>query len=166
MTPPIYNSLKNKKLKKLSGEEISYNEFIKLVKEMKNLGLNLYIGTDSQEFPNSTVMVTCIVFHKTGLNRSAIIYFKDKVKNNFFHSLRDRMFAEAMISLQAAMEISEFYSDDIEIHLDVGSNEKLSKTFKFKNELERLVLAQGYRCEVKPNSWASSFVADRFTKSE
>jgi predicted RNase H-related nuclease YkuK (DUF458 family) len=76
------------------------------------------------------------------------------------------MTMEAFQSVQVALEMSDLYNGDIEVHLDIGSNEKKSKTFLFKNELEQLVMSQGYKCEVKPNSWASSTIADRLSKVE
>lgn len=166
MIPPSYKSLSEKKIRKFYGEEISYNDFIKLAKDLENDGLNLYIGTDSQEFYDTVTVVTCIAFYKSGIPKSSIFYFKDRVSRKSFPNLRSRMTMEAFQSVQVAMEMGEIYSGEIEVHLDIGYSEKRSKTFLFKKELEQLVESQGYKCETKPNSWASSTLADRLTKSE
>lgn len=158
--------MSEKKIRKFYGEEISYNDFIKLAKDLENDGLNLYIGTDSQEFYDTVTVVTCIAFYKSGIPKSSIFYFKDRVSRKSFPNLRSRMTMEAFQSVQVAMEMGEIYSGEIEVHLDIGYSEKRSKTFLFKKELEQLVESQGYKCETKPNSWASSTLADRLTKSE
>ncbi len=133
---------------------------------MEDDKLNLYIGTDSQEFSKDITIVTCIAFHKSDGPKSSIFYFKDKVSRKYCKNLKTRMTMEAFQSVQVALEMSDLYNGDIEVHLDIGSNEKKSKTFLFKNELEQLVMSQGYKCEVKPNSWASSTIADRLSKVE
>lgn len=166
MVTPSYKSLLDRRLRKFHGEEVSYNEFVKLAKEMELDGLNLYIGTDSQEFFETVTVVTCIAFYKSGIQKSSIFYFKDRIDRTSVPNLKSRMTMEAFQSIQVAMEMSDIYSGEIEVHLDIGYNEKKSKTFLFKNELEQLVQSQGYKCEVKPNSWASSTLADRLTKSE
>jgi len=166
MTPLSCASLSEKKLRKFHGEEISYSDFVKLTKELENEGLNLYIGTDSQEFYETVTVVTCIAFYKAGVSKSSIFYFKDRIPKKSVPNLKSRMTMEAFQSVNIAMEMGEIYSGEIEVHLDIGSSEKRSKTFLFKNELEQLVQSQGYKCEVKPNSWASSTIADKLTKSK
>lgn len=163
---PYYKSLSDKKIKKFSGEDISFNDFLKLVKDLEKYELNLYIGTDSQEYDETVTVATCIAFYKSGAEKSYIFYFRDRLPRSIFPNLKSRMTMEAFQSVQVAMELGEFYSGNIELHLDIGSNEKRSKTFLFKNELEQLVTSQGYKCEVKPNSWASSTLADKFSKSK
>lgn len=166
MIPPSYISLSEKTLRRFRGEEISYNEFIKLAKDLENDGLNLYIGTDSQEFYDTVTVVTCIAFYAPGIPKSSIFYFKDRIPRKSVPNLKSRMTMEAFQSVQVAMEMGEIYSGEIEVHLDIGYSEKRSKTFLFRKELEQLVESQGYRCEIKPNSWASSTIADKLTKSE
>jgi len=153
-------------LNKFNGENISFIDFIKLVKELEKEELTLYIGTDSQEFNKTITIATCIVFYKNDGPKSSIFYFRDRVSRKYYKNLKTRMTMEAFQSVQVALEMSEIYSGNIEVHLDIGSNEKRSKTFLFKNELEQIVMSQGYKCEVKPNSWASSTIADRLSKVE
>jgi predicted RNase H-related nuclease YkuK (DUF458 family) len=166
MIPPSYKPLSEKKLRKFYGDEISYNDFVKLAKDLESEGLNLYIGTDSQEFNKTITVVTCIAFYKNGIPKSSIFYFKDRISRKSMPNLKARMTMEAFQSVQVAMEMGEIYSGEIEVHLDIGYSEKRSKTFLFKKELEQLVESQGYKCETKPNSWASSTIADRLSKVE
>jgi len=61
------------------------------------------------------------------------------------------------------MEIEHLIDNNLEVHLDVGNTIK-SKTSAYEKELQALVRGQGYICAIKPNSWASSSVADKAAK--
>ncbi len=164
MVTPEYKRISERVLKKLNNDIVPYNDFLKLVNEYKEKKLGLYIGTDSQEVSKEVNVITCLIFYSPGKNMSSIFYFKEKLKKKALPTLRSRMTFEAMQSIQTAHDISELYGNDIEIHLDIGNDEKVSKSSLFKKDLESMVLAQGYRCQVKPGSWASSAVADRLTR--
>ena len=77
------------------------------------------------------------------------------------------MSAEAYNSLEMAWWIKEKLPEEgyPEVHLDIGSDPIRCATFKFKKELTSIVKSQGFCCKVKPESWASSGVADWFTKT-
>lgn len=164
MISPEYKRISERILKKLNNDIVPYSDFLKLVNEYKEKKLGLYIGTDSQQLANEINIITCLVFYSPGKNMSSIFYFKEKVKKKSLPTLKSRMTFEAMQSINVAHDISEVYGSDIEIHLDIGNEKKITKSSFFKDELENLVLGQGYRCEVKPRSWASSAVADRLTR--
>jgi predicted RNase H-related nuclease YkuK (DUF458 family) len=164
MITPEYKRISERTLKKLNNDIVPYSDFLKLVSEYKEKGLGLYIGTDSQESAQEVAVVTCLVFYSPGKNMSSIFYFREKFKKKALPTLRSRMTYEAMQSIQAAHDISEIYSGNIEIHLDIGTDDKVSKSSLFRKDLVNMVLAQGYGCQVKPDSWASSTVADRLTR--
>jgi predicted RNase H-related nuclease YkuK (DUF458 family) len=73
------------------------------------------------------------------------------------------MLLEANRSLEIAMELDQYTKRKIEVHLDVGDTIK-SKTSAYEQELQSLIISQGYNCEIKPRSWASSSVADKVTR--
>jgi len=74
------------------------------------------------------------------------------------------MLLEAYRSIELAMELEPMVKGKLEVHLDVGDTIR-SKTSAYEQELQALVISQGYSCEIKPNSWASSAVADRVVKT-
>ena len=49
----------------------------------------------------------------------------------------------------------------LSIHMDIGKN---GPTSKYIQELEGWVKATGYDCEIKPNSYAASTIADKYSK--
>jgi predicted RNase H-related nuclease YkuK (DUF458 family) len=71
---------------------------------------------------------------------------------------------EVFLSIEAANDIDEMISRKAEVHVDIGSEERVSKTSKFCKEFIGIVNASGFICKIKPESWAS-YIADKFTKS-
>ena len=77
------------------------------------------------------------------------------------------MAEEARLSVDLAIDLNSKYQIPlhmIEIHLDVSPLDKGSKTSIFSDALKGYVRGAGFRCEIKPNAWASQSVADRHSK--
>lgn len=157
--------LKNSIIRTFNNSEVEYPQFIKDLKELNNMGLDLYVGTDSQVLKDKICIATCICFYKPGISTSKIFYIKNRLKKDRYPTLRSRMLLEAYRSLEVALELDSLVSGKLTVHLDVGADLKRNKTAKFNKELKILVESQGFGCEIKPNSWASSSIADRYTKS-
>lgn len=157
--------LKEGTIRTFENVEISYEDFTKIMRSLDDEGLDVYIGTDSQVIKNKICIATCICFYKKGITKNRIFYIKKRVSTERYPTLRARMLFEAYTSLEAALDVDPFFKGDLTVHLDVGSDFKINKTAKFSKELQMLVESQGFGCEIKPNSWASSSVADRYTKS-
>lgn len=148
-------------------EPYSKDEFINILKEYDSLGYKVYIGTDSNIICDEILIATAICFHKSDSDSSSsgkIFYIKESVSRKSYPNLRTRMLLEAYRSIELAMEIESVFSGKLEVHLDVGDTIK-SKTSAYEKELQALVRGQGYTCEIKPYSWASSGVADRVVRS-
>jgi len=157
--------LKDGVIRTFENVEISYEDFIKTMESLDQEGLDVYIGTDSQVIKNKISIATCICFYKQGIAKNRVFYIKKRVSKKRYPTLRARMLFEAYTSLEAALEVDPFFKGDLTVHLDVGSDFKINKTAKFSKELRMLVESQGFGCEIKPNSWASSSVADKYTKT-
>lgn len=156
--------LSNYLIKRADHSLISYEEFVAELKRLESDGLDLYIGTDSQLIKTELSIATCLCFYKAGRKESRIFYIKELVDANLFSSLRSKILKETLKSIEIAIDLDYLFNNNITLHLDVGSDSKRSKTAKFENELQILVKAQGFGCEIKPNSWASSSIADRISK--
>lgn len=128
----------------------------------------IMIGTDSQASYNSTIFVTAIVVHR--IDKGGI-YFYEKTKENKTYSLADRIWKEAICSLDIANELLEeikklsdkndIIIPDFEIHLDVGQN---GKTKTLASSIVGVIKSYGFEAKIKPDSYASSTVADKYTK--
>lgn len=124
----------------------------------------LVVGTDSQPHNGSGVdFVTAIVIHRLGTGG---IYFWKRTVNKKHYVLRDRMYEEATMSLAMAETVlTLLHRDgitkyDVEIHVDIG---KFGDTHEMINEIVGMVRGSGYRVKIKPESYAASKVADRYT---
>lgn len=157
--------LQENTIRDMHQKVIPYEDFINKIKDLKKEGLDLYIGTDSQVLGKKISVVTCICLYKNGVAKSKIFYIKEKLSTERYATLRSRMILEAYRSLEVALEMDQLVGGKLTVHLDIGSDIAKSQTAKFQNELQFLFKSQGFGCEIKPNSWASSSIADRFTKS-
>jgi predicted RNase H-related nuclease YkuK (DUF458 family) len=122
------------------------------------------VGTDSQPHNGSGVdFVTAIVIHRLGTGG---IYFWKRVVNKKTYVLRTRMYEEATMSLEMAETVlALLHRDgitkyDVEIHVDIG---KFGDTHDMINEITGMIRGSGYRVKIKPESYAASKVADRYT---
>jgi predicted RNase H-related nuclease YkuK (DUF458 family) len=157
--------LKEGIIRTFNDAEISYEEFVETMKSLDEDGLDVYIGTDSQVIKNKICIATCICFYKRGVTKNKVFYIKKRVPEKRYPTLRARMLFEAYTSLEAALEVDPYIKGGLTVHLDIGSDFRKNKTAKFSKELQILVKSQGFGCEIKPNSWASSSLADKYTKS-
>ena len=157
--------LRDNTIRTFENEEISYEDFILNVKELDKDGLDVYIGTDSQVIKNKICIVTCVCFYKREVPKNRIFYMKKRIPEKKYPTLRSRMLFEAYSSLEVALELDSYISGSLTVHLDIGSDMKKNKTAKFCKELQILVKSQGFGCEIKPHSWASTSIADKYTKS-
>lgn len=122
----------------------------------------LIIGTDSLAGSGGVVdYITAIVVHRVG---SGGIYFWQRRIGEHIHTLRDRIYREALISLEVAEslveaeESLELMRGNVEIHVDVGQN---GPTREMIAEIAGLVTGQGYLVRTKPEAYAATKVADR-----
>ncbi len=124
----------------------------------------LVVGTDSQPHNGSGVdFVTAIVVHRKG---SGGIYFWRRIVNKKIYVLRQRMYEEATMSLEMAETVlALLHKDgitkyDVEIHVDIG---KYGDTREMIQEIVGMIRGSGYIVKTKPESYAASKVADRYT---
>lgn len=124
----------------------------------------LIVGSDSLPGNDGHVyLVSAIVLHRVG---NGGIYFWRRKLTHKLHTLRDRMYAEALASiglaqqLEAIPELKPLLRNHIEIHVDVGED---GPTREMIQELVGMIVAHGYQARTKPESFAASKVADRHT---
>lgn len=123
----------------------------------------MVIGTDSLLKKGiGTDFVIALIIHRVGAGG---IYFWRRIVDKKEYFLRDRMYQEAMYSLQTASEFMELFKSDrlncdMEIHVDIGSK---GETRELIAEIVGMVRASGFTVKTKPDSFGASKVADRHT---
>ena len=128
------------------------------------LEYELIIGTDSMPQAGAEAeFVSAIIVHRK--NRGGI-YFWSKRHQTKLHTLRERIFQEALFSLKLAeqliqkLKILNVSDYNLTIHVDVGPN---GKTSPMVHEIVGMIKGSGFAVKTKPDSYGASSVADRHT---
>ena len=126
----------------------------------------IVIGTDSHQHVK-TDFVTAIVIHRVGAG-GRYFWVREQVKN--VHSLRERIYSEALRSLEAARTMAEAvyvmfkeeegYQFNMEIHVDIGERGETREMIK---EVVGMIRGSGYEVKTKPMAYGAFVVADRHT---
>lgn len=131
---------------------------------------NIIIGTDSQNHSQTKIVnVICITCQGHGG-----IFFYEITKEPLIKDVRQKLHVETNESLMTATKLVELLEGNnlyeemyltcpISIHVDAGNSEK-GKTKDLIPEIVGWVKACGYQCEIKPNSFCASSIADKISK--
>jgi len=152
-------------------------EIIRFMKADPKRRYKVMIGTDSERLADGRAdFVTAIAVHRVGNGGR---YFWRRLELGKFHTLRDRIIREVLISLDFGKEIlgelqkrsqaqslgsptslgkSDFPEWDFEIHADVGEN---GPTKAMIQEIVGMIRANNFEAVTKPGSYTASSVADR-----
>jgi len=130
----------------------------------KKARYEIIIGTDSQKIAKESYDFVCaLVIHRVGAG--AIYFWQRKIIQRKM-SLKERIYTEATMSLAVSENFVEFFKSngisryDIQIHVDIG---KKGETRDLINEVVGMIRGSGYEVKIKPESYAASKVADRYT---
>lgn len=132
--------------------------------------MEITIGTDSQNRMGYTKIVSVISIICRG--RGGIFFHQVEYTKSIL-DIRKKLEEETNRSLAVAQELMEFLQTKkfqkiyancpISIHIDAG-NAPEGKTKTLVQSLVGWVHGMGYDCEIKPNSYAASSIADRISK--
>lgn len=165
----------NELLNSITHGEIKINESITLIKnfleEKPDAEYSLVIGTDSHEKTTNgdskTInLVTAVLVHRKGYGGK---YFWRRKNMSDIHSLREKIYAETLESLNFALFFvpllrkvlngdSPFYN--LEIHIDVGEHGDTRDMIK---EVVGMVTGNGFVAKTKPYAYGATYVADKHT---
>lgn len=130
---------------------------------------NLMVGTDSQNF-DKTRMVTVIALHNVG--HGGIFFYNSeyvprisqvnrKIMEETYRSLTTAQFL--IFELEEISEEDFDYTDyvKLEIHVDAGNNGASKQVIP---EIVGWIKASGFEVSVKPDSYAASSIANKYSK--
>ncbi|NMA85805.1 MAG: hypothetical protein GX968_00605 [Tissierellia bacterium] len=154
MYSPTYGKISDEKMIELIGD---------FIEKSPDSSYNISVGTDSQNF-KCTKTVVVVAIHRVG---NGGIFFYDIKRVEKINNLSQKLFFETSISLDIATKLSEALEKEeidfgISIHVDAG---KLGQSSKLIPEIVGWIKACGFGCETKPNSYAASSIADKYTKT-
>lgn len=124
----------------------------------------VHIGTDSQQDAQFTQYVTVIAILNPGHGGRAF-YSVETVPR--IRNLRERLLKEVWTSVSLALELNGVLTDQdhLTVHVDANPNTDF-KSSAYVKELTSLVLGQGFKAVLKPNSWLASHIADQVVKNK
>ena len=149
-----------------NGDQIGFEEILLEIKGYIKSGGKIFIGTDSQIKGDSIVFASAICLHGSFKDRKYATYFfsKSRLEREEYSALRYRIMQEVQRSIDLAISLIEKYpSADVEVHVDVGLTKK-SATRKYVDTINGWLKGMGIGCKMKPDSWASSAIADHHIK--
>lgn len=148
-----------------SGDPISFSDLMDRIDGYILEGGRVFIGTDSQIKSDQCIFVTAICLHgKLDKNYASYFFNRRRLKRKPYQVLKVRIMEEVQHSLEIAIDLMEKYPEsEIEVHVDVGRTQR-SATRHFADAISGWIKGVGLACKMKPDSWASSSVADSHTK--
>ncbi len=166
----------NIKFESLTHGLLSLDEVLQMIKdfleENPKSEYSLVIGTDSHEITGSDLknrtikLVTAVLIHRRGFGGK---YFWNRKSVNNIHSLREKIYAETMTSLDFASTFvpllkkklnGQSHNYNLEIHIDVGEHGDSRDMIK---EVVGMVTGSGFVAKTKPYAYGASYVADKHT---
>lgn len=124
-------------------------------------GQVVHIGTDSLQTGRYTQFATVIAVLTPGKGGRAA-YRRRAVKR--INSLRERLKEEVWDSVSLAMELGPVIKGELSVHIDANPSERYMSN-KYVQELVGLVVGQGFKALIKPDSWAASHVGDHIVRT-
>lgn len=149
----------------LSLEKV-FDEILAYVKRQPERSYQVIVGSDSAA-RSPVPLITAVTVRRVG---NGAVHFWVVSEKRTFHTLRDRIYEEAMQSLTLAQEIrsglreklgEEFLWDGkIQVHIDVGEN---GPTRDLIDQVVGMVKGFGFAAVIKPSAFGASHVADLHT---
>ena len=157
--------------KTLGGERVADMSTL-LRQELRNGGKDIHVGTDSQQSGKGTEYVTVLVVLTPGKG-GRVFWTRERVAR--VRQLRERLYREVWMSTELAMElnatpdIDSFGSlmdgNDLTIHVDANPDKRF-RSSDYVQELAGMVVGQGFKVLLKPDSWAATHAADHVVKNK
>lgn len=154
------------------SRESMVDQIIDYISEKPEYFYDIIVGCDSSSGGNPVFPIVVVVLRVGAGGR----FFVKKVRFDFpperFAHPHQRIIQEVMLSCQTALELRELFNQKIGqldegvkyqfryIHADVGEGGKTRSMIK---EVVGLINGNGFEARIKPDSYAASAVADRFT---
>ncbi len=156
---------------KLSREEM-IEEIAAYINEKPDYFYDFIIGCDSSSGGDPVFPIVVVVLRVGAGGRFFVkkVRFENSVKR--FAHLHERIIQEVALSCETALELKDLLHQKLEehgvgakyqfryIHADVGEGGQTRSMIK---EVVGVINGNGFEAKIKPNSYAASVVADRFT---
>ncbi len=148
-------------------------EIFNYINEKPEKNYEIVVGCDSSSDERPAFPVALVILRKGEGGRFflAKIKYRDSEKKKFYN-FHQRILEEVVLSCELALAFRESLQEKINtsqiplnyqfqyIHADVGQNGRTKDMIK---EVVGLIKSNGFEAKIKPEAYAASIVADRFT---
>ena len=142
---------------------VQNKDLIERLKNYVDMGLKIYVGSDSMLYHSCCVYSSIIAVHSNEQRIASYFYQKERMTGLRHKNLDFKIFKEIQLSIDTANFIKQnIPSAEIEIHIDIGDKDR-NATRHLVPSASGWVKGMGFDIRIKPDSWASS-VADWHTK--
>lgn len=138
-----------------SGENLTHDELLEMLSRNE---AEIHVGSDSHLVGGEWLFATAVCVYVNGKGGS-FCYRRKKSPKAQFRSLYERLMQETTLSILAAEEIKSLTDKKVTIHADVALSNTASS--KYRGQVESFVRSMGFPVLTKPESWASSSIADK-----
>jgi hypothetical protein len=136
--------------------EVKIADILQFVRDATRDGQSVHIGTDSLQTGRLTQFVTVVVI-LTPRKGGRVAYRKETVPR--IASLRERLLQEVWKSVDLGLQLTPLVPGELTVHIDANPV-VAHKSSAYVHELVGLVVGQGFKALIKPDSWAASHAAD------
>jgi predicted RNase H-related nuclease YkuK (DUF458 family) len=145
----------------LTLNEEKIEDIVAFVRAASASGEDVHIGTDSLQTGRFTQFVTVIAILNPGKGGRAA-YTREMVPR--IQSLRERLLKETYRSVLLGLELHAVVPGDLSVHIDANPV-VTHKSSKYVQELVGLVVSQGFKALIKPDSWCATHAADHVVRN-
>ena len=142
--------------------EVRIPDIQQFVRDASRNGQAVHVGTDSLQTGRFTQFVTVVVA-LTPRKGGRVAYRRQVVPR--ITSLRERLLKEVWKSVDLGLQFSPLVKGELTVHIDANTV-VAHKSSAYVQELVGLVVGQGFKVLIKPESWAASHAADHVVRSQ
>jgi uncharacterized protein len=146
---------------KTLGED-RIRDILEFVRNASRDGQAVHVGTDSLQAGRSTQFVTVVVI-LTPRKGGRVAYQREVVPR--ITSLRERLLKEVWRSVDLGLQFTPIVNGELTVHIDANPV-VAHKSSAYVQELVGLVVGQGFKALIKPDSWAASHAADHIGRTQ
>jgi predicted RNase H-related nuclease YkuK (DUF458 family) len=144
------------------SNKVSIEEIVEFV-DRKKQDCEIHIGCDSHFIKENCIFALVIALYYPGKGGNYFFARLNQDRSDL-RNIKIRLLKEVEMSVYLANYFSSRNkTSDISIHLDINPD-ILHKSSCVFTPATSWVKSQGYKCLVKPDSWASSCLADIYAK--
>lgn len=140
--------------------ETKIPDILQFVAEASKDGQAVHIGTDSLQTGRLTQFVTVVVI-LTPRKGGRVAYHREVVPR--ITSLRQRLLTEVWKSVDLGLDFTSIVNGELTVHIDANPVVAY-KSSAYVQELVGLVVGQGFKALIKPESWAATHTADHVVR--